>query len=117
MQMKGGKLKIGIEKIFHGNFFSEWVQNTRIEISMKTEKRDNGTEIAVMKRRLLPIYSCGDCHYLGKEVVKADEKVREPGRFTTYCTHLAGCTKTIKHGIKETPEHYIFPEWCLLTEE
>ena len=67
-----------------------------------------------MEYRLLPIYSFKEFHYLGKEVVAQNDQAGTPGRYSTYCTHLAGKTMTIKHGTKETPEHYIFPEWCLL---
>lgn len=65
--------------------------------------------------RLLPIYSCRQCDYIGKEVIAETEFSK--GRYTTFCTHLAGKTMTIKHGEKETPEHYIFPSWCLLKKE
>ncbi|MFA4870959.1 MAG: hypothetical protein WC623_22360 [Pedobacter sp.] len=67
-----------------------------------------------MERRLLPIYSCADCHFLGKEIVAKNDQIGEKGRFTTYCTHLAGKTIIIKHGTEPTPEHFEFPKWCIL---
>jgi len=74
-----------------------------------TEDNDEQYEV-----RLKPIYSCKECDYLGKEIIAADERTWDPGRYTTFCTHLAGQTRTIKHGTEQTPEHYKFPKWCLL---
>ncbi len=61
--------------------------------------------------RLLPISSCKECHYLGKEI-RAKTEFSSSG-YITFCTKTVGHI-IIKQGDRETPEHYKFPIFCTL---
>lgn len=59
--------------------------------------------------RLLPIHSCKECIYLGKEINAS------PKRYVTFCA-ITDQYSVIKTDTKETPDHYKFPDFCELSK-
>ena len=73
------------------------------KIDLKDTNEDEKYEV-----RLLPIYSCMDCDYIGYDI--------GTDKYITYCTKLVGCTPVIKYGTEKTPEHFKFPNFCSLAK-